>query len=197
MERPTRFENPTRLAAAGAARTLVAALLFAGPARAIEPAATWSSASPITAPGARCDLATAGQIEESFERGFLMPLSSYDDDPFADDATVECLPGGGFAETADGRLLLASAHVTIEDEPFIYRFDPAEGVFEKLAWNPWPRVALSAADGSFRYPAEPRFPLFEIERGPDGSPSCATACRCGSRSTCTAARRRSSRRPTA
>ncbi|RIL00253.1 MAG: hypothetical protein DCC71_18920 [Proteobacteria bacterium] len=119
---------------------------------------------------ARCDLASAAQIEQSFERGQLMPLSSYDDDPFVADATVECLPGGGFAANDDGRLVLANARVAIEDEPFIYRFDEAAGVFRRFAWNPWPRLPLSNGDGSFRYPDEPRFPLLEIERGPDGRP---------------------------
>ena len=53
---------------------------------------------------------------------------------------------------------------------FIFRLDQTTGLFKPFAWNPWPVIALANADGSFRFPDEPRFPFFEIERGPDGKP---------------------------
>lgn len=157
-----------RAAAVGVA--LLATLLLAGPAPAVEPAATWRSASAIADPSGRCDLRSAAQLEQSLERGQLMPISSYDDDPFVRDAIVECLPHGGFAQTADGRPVLESSHVTIADEDVIWRLDSTTGLFKPLAWNPWPVITVANTDGSFRFPDEPRFPRLEIERGSDGKP---------------------------
>jgi len=128
-----------------------------------------------------CDLRTERRtteaVERAFEAGRVMPISSYDDDPFVHDAFVECLSDSGFAHGQDGRPLLSNTRVRIQDEAVIYRGtrvfgDPGEVqdvIFLPFANNPWP-PGTSNADGSFRFPDEPRFPRHEIERGPDGRP---------------------------
>jgi hypothetical protein len=119
---------------------------------------------------ARCDLQSANQVERAFERGRLMPISSYEDDPFAADAVVECLPPGGFPHTADGRLLLGNARVSVANEDQIYRLNKTTGLFEPFLWNPWPVETTASADGSFRFPDEPRFPLLVVQRDAKGKP---------------------------
>ena len=96
MSRPTRLARSTLHHAAIAAVALLGALPVTALARAVQPSATWTSASPTVDPSARCDLKSPAQIEQSFERGQLMPFSSYGDDPFVTDAVVECLPDAGF-----------------------------------------------------------------------------------------------------
>jgi hypothetical protein len=154
-----------------AALSVLAVLALAVPAPAVQLSPGATSTSPIIDPSNRCDLKSAAQIERSFELGHFMPISSYDDDPFVRDAVVECVSDdGGFARTPDGRVVLANSRVTIEDEPVIYRLDRSTGLFGPLAWNPWPVITVAGTDGSFRFPNEPRFPVLEIERGPDGRP---------------------------
>jgi len=113
-------------------------------------------------------------VERAFEKGRVMPISSYDDDPFVQDSIVECMDASGFARGPDGRLILSNARVLIQDELRIFRLDQTgdeeqSGEFKPFAINPWP-APTSNADGSFRFPDEPRFPLFTIERGADGKP---------------------------
>jgi hypothetical protein len=128
-----------------------------------------------------CDLRseslTADVVERAFEVGRVMPISSYDDDPFVHDAVVECLSDSGFAHGQDGRPLLSNTRVLMQDEGVIFRATQVTGdvgeqqdlIFLPFANNPWP-AGTSNADGSFRFPDEPRFPLHEVERGPDGRP---------------------------
>jgi hypothetical protein len=127
----------------------------------------------------------ASLVERAFEKGRVMPISSYDDDPFVQDSVVECMAPSGFDQGPDGRLILANARTSINDEIVIYRQDLSgdeeQGEFRAFATNPWPCVPLPSdpgfcappaanADGSFRFLDEPRFPLFTIERGADGKP---------------------------
>ena len=128
----------------------------------------------------------ANLVERAFEKGRVMPISSYDDDPFVEDSIVECMESSAFARGPDGRPFLSNARTVIEDEPVIYRQNRSgeeeqSGEFRAFATNPWPCVPLPVdpgfcappaanADGSFRFPDEPRFPLFTIERGADGRP---------------------------
>ena len=128
----------------------------------------------------------ANLVERAFEKGRVMPISSYDDDPFVEDSIVECMESSAFARGPDGRPFLSNARTVIEDEPVIYRQNRSgeeeqSGEFRAFATNPWPCVPLPVdpgfcappaanADGSFRFPDEPRFPLFTIERGADGKP---------------------------
>jgi hypothetical protein len=144
---------------AAAAGVMLAAALFTTPA-----------AATIADPAMFCDLQWAGRIERAFDRGLLMPISAYDDDPFVRDAGVECVPDQGFYRADDGTLYLWNSRVTVHNEDKIYRRDPVSGEFKPFAWNPWPTYTVANADGSFRFPEEPRFPLFVIERGPDGKP---------------------------
>ena len=169
MSQLTRRAKSKFLSVAAASLMLPAALL-AAPAAATQATNAGTTASTIADPSSRCDLKSPAQIEQSFERGHLMPISSYDDDPFVQDAIVECVADRGFPLTTDGRLVLGNSRVTIGNEDLIYRVDQTTGLYTPFAWNPWPVIALANADGSFRFPDEPRFPFFEIERGPDGKP---------------------------
>lgn len=105
-------------------------------------------------------------VEHLFARGLLMPLSSYDDDPFVQDANVECMDVEEFARK-EGLPILVNDQTEILDEAFIYREDQGTGEFKPFAWNPWPEGRVNM-DGSFRFPNEERFPEFKAERGPDG-----------------------------
>ena len=109
------------------------------------------------------------QAQMAPARGFFIPISSYDDDPFVDDAVVENMNSRRFDRGEDGRLVLRSDQVWIEDEPVIYRQDPKTGEFLPFATNPWPLPAANA-DGDFRFPNEARFPRHEIERDAAGKP---------------------------
>lgn len=169
MTRPNRPVDARNRRAAAAAALSLLAVLAGVPAR----AATSTDALRAGALGdlaGRCDLRSTAQVEQWFRRGLVMPISSYDDDPFAADSVVECLPTGGFPRTADGRLLLANDRVTVANEDKIYRFDRTTGIWSPFLWNPWPVVTTSAADGSFRFPDEPRFPLVVVQRDAAGKP---------------------------
>src|SRR5262245_11570637 len=111
---PRTTMNPlTRLATftlRGAATGLaLSAVLFAAPDAGAQPVRAGSSASPVMAPASRCDLKSAAQVEQSFKRGQLMPISSYDDDPSVNDAIVECVSASGFSAAPDGRMILGNA----------------------------------------------------------------------------------------
>jgi hypothetical protein len=107
------------------------------------------------------------QVEQAFEHGRIMPISSYDDDPFVADSGLECLEGTVLARTAEGDLYLQDHRVLILDESVIYREDAITGDFVAFAWNPWP-LPVTNTDGSFRFPDEERFPLHRVLRDADG-----------------------------
>jgi len=169
MHQSTRLAQAT-LARVAAAALALAAALSGGEARAAEPTGTWPAAPGVIDPSVACDYKTDAQIEQAFEVGRVMPLSSYDDDPSVADAIVECLPGGVYPQTTDERVLLENDRVTLAEESYIYRLNHDTGLFDPYAWNPWPQDATSNDDGSFRFPDEPRFPLLATQRGPDGKP---------------------------
>jgi hypothetical protein len=98
--------------------------------------------------------------------GRRVPLSSYEDDPFAADSIVECLRTSQLTRLHAQQFLLGNGRVAIEDETVIYRQN-ANGEFLPFANNPWPQP-LSNAEGNFLFPNEPRFPRHEIERDPNG-----------------------------
>ncbi len=109
------------------------------------------------------------QAQTSAVRGFYIPISSYDDDPFVGDSVVEHMATSRFGEAEAGRRILRSEQVWIEDEPVIHRMDWETGRFMPFAWNPWsPELSKSNAAGTFIFPDEERFPLHRVERGPDG-----------------------------
>ena len=124
------------------------------------------------------------RVERAFEKGRVMPISSYDDDPFVQDSIVECMDGSGFARGLNGLPILFNNRTLIQDERIIYRQDRGgdeeqRGQFIPFATNPWPCAPLPSApefclptangDGSFRFHTEPRFPLLERERDADGN----------------------------
>lgn len=109
---------------------------------------------------------TERRVERLFVQGVVMPLSAYDDDPFVQDAPVECIEAGEFAYR-EGLPILVNEQTEILDEAVIYREDRGTGEFKPFAWNPWPEGKVNT-DGSFRFPGEERFPEFKAERGPDG-----------------------------
>ena len=160
MGKLTRLAKLTLCRVAG---FMLPAALLAAPAAATQ-------APGVADPSTYCDLQSAVRIEREFDRGRLMPISAYDDDPFVRSAGVECVPDQGFHRADDGTLYLWTPRVTVYNESKIYRRDATDGIFKPFAWNPWPAYTAANADGSFRFPGEPRFPLFLIERGPDGKP---------------------------
>ena len=109
------------------------------------------------------------QAQTAPVRGFFKLISSYDDDPFVEDSVVERMAPSRFGEGEDGRLILSSNLVRIEDERVIYRRNSKSGEFIAFASNPWPLPASNAA-GDFQFPDEARFPRHEIERDAAGKP---------------------------
>jgi len=107
------------------------------------------------------------RIARFFAKGDVMPISSYDDDPFVADATIDCMDPSRFSLGAGGLPVLVGDYVKIQDEAVIYRANRATGVFEPFAWNPWP-PPTSNADGNFEFLQEERFPLFLVERDASG-----------------------------
>jgi hypothetical protein len=100
----------------------------------------------------------------------FIQISSYQDDPFVRDSIIERMDGSGFEPLEGGRLRLTNKQVIIQDdEDVIYRADPKTGDFKPFANNPWPEPK-SNERGNFKFPREERFPLHEVERGPDGRP---------------------------
>jgi len=98
-----------------------------------------------------------------------MPISSYEDDPFADASVVDRMDRSGFDRDEDGRRVLSNDRVSVIEESKIYRQNPPlSGAFQPFAWNPWPQLKTANADGNFSYPDEVRFPLFRQERDADG-----------------------------
>jgi hypothetical protein len=95
-------------------------------------------------------------------------IAAYLDDPFVTEATLGRMDASRFDQGEGRRLLLTNDRVRIEDENVIYRADQT-GAFKPFAFNPWP-LPESTEKGSFKFPDEARFPLFEIVRGPDGKP---------------------------
>lgn len=102
-------------------------------------------------------------------QGAAIRISAYNDDPFANEAKVERMDASRFNLWEDGRPFLSNSRAAVEDESFIYRQDRVTGEYKPFAWNPWPLPVANEKD-NFKFPDEPRFPLFEIERGPDGKP---------------------------
>jgi hypothetical protein len=136
----------------------------------------WPATSEATSPKTLqlCDrrealAKTARRVERAFEKGRLMPISSYDDDPSVAESNVECVDPAGFAQDPHGRPLLSNSRVFIRDEDILYRQDRFTGVFAPWATNPWP-LPTANSDGSFRFPDEPRFPQHLIERDAAGRP---------------------------
>ncbi|MGH9850825.1 MAG: hypothetical protein ACREBD_13390 [Blastocatellia bacterium] len=109
------------------------------------------------------------QAQMAPTRGFFIPISSYDNDPFVEDSVVERLNRWRFDPGEEGYPILSSNLVRIEDEPVVYREDPKTGDYIAFATNPWPAPAANA-DGDFTFPNEARFPRHEIERDADGKP---------------------------
>ncbi len=102
-------------------------------------------------------------------KGPFVPVSSYDDDPFANESVVERMSASRFNRGENNRLTLSSNQVLMEDEPVIYRQHATNGDFVAFAWNPWsPEIRLSNDAGNFMFTSEERFPLHRVERGPDG-----------------------------
>jgi hypothetical protein len=97
-------------------------------------------------------------------------ISSYEDDPFVRASDVRRMNSSRFGLDEDGRPVLWSNRVTILEEDFIYRKDAQTLEFSPFAWNPWPLRKASNPQGDFRFQDEARFPLFKVERGPDGKP---------------------------
>lgn len=96
-------------------------------------------------------------------------ISSYQDDPFVGASNVERINGSGFNRDAEGRLILFNRWVRIIDESVIYRQETDTSDFLAFANNPWPQPTANDKD-NFKFSDEERFPLHEIERGPDGKP---------------------------
>jgi len=96
-------------------------------------------------------------------------ISSYQNDPFVETSQIDRIDGSGLKRNENGRLLLSNAWINIADEPLIYRQDAETGLFNPFATNPWPQPTSNEKD-NFKFPDEERFPLHEIERGPDGKP---------------------------
>lgn len=110
-------------------------------------------------------LTVSSPIEK--RRGIPVRISSYEDDPFVHESLVRRLDRARFESDANGLLALSSDRVIVLDERFVYRQDRNTGEFKTFAWNPWP-VTRANQRGDFRFPGEERFPLFKVERGPDG-----------------------------
>src|SRR5262249_7534613 len=63
---------------------------------------------------------------------------------------------------------LSGLHALVFNESIIYRQDRMTHVFKPFAENPWPEPTANRF-GNFVFD-EPRFPLHNVERGPDGQP---------------------------
>jgi hypothetical protein len=100
----------------------------------------------------------------------LVPLSSYEDDPFVADAIVECLRESKFRLIDNFSLLQENGRVSIQDETVIYREIGTTGEFVPFAINPWPQP-FSNAQRNFLFTDEPRFPRHEVERDAAGRPA--------------------------
>jgi hypothetical protein len=100
-------------------------------------------------------------------RPMPMAISSYEDDPFAALSVIERIDSPRFDRDDKGRLILSNGRVKIEGEDFIYRQDPADGVYKRFAWNPWPAPTANRF-GDFKFQDEERFPIFRQERDADG-----------------------------
>jgi hypothetical protein len=101
-------------------------------------------------------------------RDSFISLSTYRDDPFAAASVVEQLDAAKFTVDKDGRFVLRSDQVWIENEPVVFnQLDFIKWELEALAWNPWP-APLANLQGDFRFPDETRFPLFTPERDAAG-----------------------------
>jgi hypothetical protein len=94
----------------------------------------------------------------------LVPISSNYDDPFVRPANVEWMNPADFDSASPTRL--SGPRVVIEDEDFIYRQDPTTGQYKPFAENPWPEPTTNRP-GNFVFD-EPRFPILNVARGPDG-----------------------------
>jgi hypothetical protein len=108
-------------------------------------------------------------IDRFGRRNLTMPISSYEDDPFAGASVIDRMDHKGFDRGEDGRPVLSNDWVSVIEESKIYRQNPPlSGQFQPFAWNPWPQLKSANADGNFSYPDEARFPLFRQERDADG-----------------------------
>jgi len=100
-------------------------------------------------------------------RNTFIPLSTYLDDPFAAASVVERIDSAKFGHAEDGHPILRSDKVWVEDEQVVFKLDFKTFELQAFAWNPWPAPTANLF-GNFRFPDETRFPLFKLERGPDG-----------------------------
>jgi len=101
--------------------------------------------------------------------GEPIPVSSNDDDPFAKASNIEAMKRTDFDVDKNGNPVgLSGNRAKVQDEDKIFRRDPRDGQYKPFAWNPWPSVKPDA-NGKFVFD-EPRFPPFQVERGPDGKP---------------------------
>jgi hypothetical protein len=96
----------------------------------------------------------------------LVPVSSNYDDPFVRPSNVAWMNLADFDSANPTNL--SGPHVVIEDEDRLFRRDPDTGQLKGFAENPWPEPTTNRP-GNFVFD-EPRFPLFNVERGPDGKP---------------------------
>jgi hypothetical protein len=98
----------------------------------------------------------------------LVPVSSNYDDPFAKPANVQWMDLADFDhDNGSGPIRLSGPRVRIEDESVISRLDPFTLEYKGgFAENPWPEPTTDRP-GNFVFD-EPRFPLLNEARGPDG-----------------------------
>jgi hypothetical protein len=96
-----------------------------------------------------------------------VPVSSNYDDPFVRAANVDWMDLADFDhDNGSGPTRLSGPRVLIRDMPIIYRQDPNTLELKPFAENPWPEPTTDRP-GNFVFD-EPRFPLYNPARGPDG-----------------------------
>jgi hypothetical protein len=102
-------------------------------------------------------------------QGASIKISSYMDYPFVDVSHIERLKSSRFNRDENGRPFMSGNRVSTTEESRIFRENPTTKLLEPFALNPWPD-GHSNEEGNFKFEDEERFPLFNIERGPDGKP---------------------------
>jgi len=96
-------------------------------------------------------------------------ISSFDDDPFAQEAVVESLPLSAFFVDENGTPIgLIGPRVEIIDAQNIVRIDNSFN-FIPIANNPFSKATVNA-EGNFVFPDEARFPIHSVETNAFGEP---------------------------
>lgn len=101
-------------------------------------------------------------------KGLFRLVSAYQDDPSVEPSIVKWIGAGDTGYLPDGRRVLRGPRVRIIDEEKIYSQDKETREFKPVAWNPWPEPVANA-EGEFVFADEERFPILNLERGPDGA----------------------------